>query len=57
METIKDGTIVEFLNDKDQKMVGEIKLYNPTDDFYLVQAEINGHVWYIPSKRIIKQWS
>jgi hypothetical protein len=57
METIKDGTIVEFLNDKDQKLVGEIKLYNPIGDFYLVQAEIDGHIWYIPSERIIKQWS
>ena len=44
METIKDGTIVEFLNDKDQKLVGEIKLYNQTGDFYLVQAEIDGHI-------------
>lgn len=57
METIKDGTIVEFLNDKDQKLVGETKLYNPTYDFYLVQAEIDGHIWCIPSERIIKQWS
>lgn len=30
METIKDGTIVEFLNDKDQKLAGETKMYNPT---------------------------
>lgn len=57
METIKDGTIVEFLNDKDQKLAGETKLYNPTYDFYLVQAEIDGNVWCIPSERIIKQWS
>lgn len=57
METLKDGTIVQFLDDKDNELVGEIKLYNPIDDFYLVQAEIDGHIWYIPSERIIKQWS
>lgn len=57
METLKDGTIVEFLNDKDQKLAGEIKLYNPIGDFYLVQAEINGNVWCVPSERIIRQWS
>lgn len=57
METLKDGTIVQFLDDKDNELVGEIKLYSPTHDFYLVQAEINGHIWYIPSERIIKQWS
>lgn len=57
METLKVGTIVQFLDNKNQELVGEIKLYNPTGDFYLVQAEINGHVWYIPSERIIKQWS
>lgn len=57
METLKDGIIVQFLDDKDQELVGEIKLYSPADDFYLVQSEINGHVWYIPSKRIIKKWS
>lgn len=57
METLKDGTIVQFLDDKDNELVGEIKLYNPTGDFYLVQSEIDGHVWYIPSERIIKQWS
>lgn len=52
METLKNGTVVQFFNDKDQELVGEIKLYNP-----LVQAEIDGHIWYIPSERIIKQWS
>ena len=57
METLKDGTIVQFLDDKDNELVGEIKLYNPIGDFYLVQSEIDGHVWYIPSERIIKQWS
>lgn len=57
METLKNGTIVQFLDDKNQELVGEIKLYNPTGDFYLVQAESNGHVWYIPPERIIKQWS
>lgn len=56
METLKDGTVVQFFNDKDQELVGEIKLYNSIGDFYLVQAEIDGHVWYIPSERIIKQW-
>lgn len=44
METLKDGTVVQFFNDKDQELVGEIKLYNPTSDFYLVQAEIDGNV-------------
>lgn len=57
METLKEGTVVQFLNDKDQELVGEIKLYNPIGDFYLAQAEIDGHIWYIPSERIIKQWS
>lgn len=57
METLKDGTVVQFFNDKYQELVGEIKLYNPIGDFYLVQAEINGHVWYISSERITKQWS
>lgn len=57
METLKDGTIIQFLDDKDNELVGEIKLYNPTSNFYLVQSEINGHIWYIPSERIIKQWS
>jgi hypothetical protein len=57
METLKDGTVVQFFNDKSQELVGEIKLYNPIVDFYLVQAEIDGHIWYVPSERIIKQWS
>lgn len=57
METIKDGTIVEFLNNKDQKLAGETKQYNPTYDFYFVQTEINGDVWCVPSERIIRQWS
>lgn len=50
METLKDGTIVQFLDDKDNELVGEIKLYNPTYDFYLVQSEIDGHIWCIPSE-------
>ena len=57
METLKDDTVVQFLDDKDNELVGEIKLYNTTDNFYLVQSEIDGHIWYIPSERIIKQWS
>lgn len=57
METLKDGTVIQFLDDKDNELVGEIKLYNSTSDFYLVQAEIDGHTWYTPSERIIKQWS
>lgn len=57
METLKDGTVVQFLDDKDNELVGEIKLYNTTDNFYLVQSEIDGHVWCVPSERIIKQWS
>ena len=57
METLKEGTVIQFLDDKDNELVGEIKLYNSTSDFYLVQAEIDGHIWYILSERIIKQWS
>ena len=57
METLEDGTIVQFLNNKDQELVGEIKLYNPINNFYLVQSGIDGHIWYIPSERIIKQWN
>ena len=57
MENIEVGTIVEYLDDKDQLMVGEVKLYNPTYDFYLIQTEINGIFWCVLPERIIKQWS
>lgn len=57
MENLKDGTLVQFLDDKDQTLVGETKLYNSVDKFYLIEAKINGHIWYVPSERVIKQWS